>query len=60
MLRLTMLIYSIAGTTMAGIGVVVAVTLNRYDVASIIIAAAVGAVLALPASWIVARKLESV
>ena len=60
MLRLTMLIYSIAGTTMAGIGVVVAVTLNRYDMASIIIAAAVGAVLALPASWLVAKKLESV
>ena len=60
MIRLMMLIYSIAGATMAGIGVIVAVTMNLYDFQSIIIAAALGAVLALPVSWLVAKKLEGI
>jgi len=59
MFRLTMLLYSIAGTTLAGIGIVIAVTMNRYDFQSIIVAAAIGAVLALPVSWFVAKQLQS-
>lgn len=59
MLRLTMLLYSIVGTTLAGIGIVVAVTMNLYDFRSIIVAAVAGAVLALPVSWYVARQLQS-
>ncbi len=59
MLRLTSLLYSIIGTTLAGIGVVVAVTMNLYDVQSIIVAAAAGAVIGLPVSWLVAKKLQT-
>jgi len=58
MFRLMMLLYSIVGTTLAGIGVVVAVTMNMYDVQSIIVSAAIGAIVALPVCWIVARKLQ--
>ena len=43
----------------AGIGVVAAVTMNLYDFRSIIVAAAIGAVVALPVVWIVAKKLEN-
>lgn len=59
MVRLSMLLYSVIGTTLAGIGVVVAVTMNRYDLTSIVVAAGLGAVLALPVAWGVARKLQS-
>lgn len=58
MLRLTSILYAIIGTTLAGIGVIVAVTMNLYDVQSILIGAALGALAALPLSWIVARKLQ--
>jgi len=50
--------YSIVGTTLAGIGVVVAVTLNLYDFQSIIWSAVIGAVVALPVSWMIAKKLN--
>ncbi|MCA0203669.1 hypothetical protein [Pararhodobacter sp.] len=59
MFRLTSLLYAIVGTTLAGIGVVVAVSLNLYDFQSIIVAAVIGAVAGLPVSWLVARKLQS-
>ena len=58
MFRLTSILYAIIGTTLAGIGVVVAVTMNLYDVQSILIGAALGALAALPVSWLVARKLQ--
>lgn len=60
MLRLTMVMYSIVGTTLAGIGVIAAVTMNLYDVQSIVVAAAVGAVVAVPVSWVIAKKLQSI
>lgn len=59
MLRLTSLLYAVIGTTLAGIFVVAVLTMNRYDVQSIVVAAAVGAILALPVSWIVARKVQN-
>ena len=58
MLRLTSILYSVVGTTLAGIGVVVAVTMNLYDVQSIIWSALIGAVVALPVSWMIAKKLK--
>ena len=58
MIRLTSILYAVIGTTLAGIGVVVAVTMNLYDVQSIIVSAALGALAALPVSWMVARKLQ--
>lgn len=59
MFRLTSLLYSIIGTTLAGIGVVIAVSLNMYDLQSILVAAVVGAVMAVPVSWGVAKALMS-
>ena len=35
-----------------------AVTMNLYDVQSILTGAALGALAALPVSWLVARKLQ--
>lgn len=58
MLRLTSVLYSIVGTTLAGIAVVVAVTLNMYDVQSIVWAVVIGAIAALPVSWLIAKKLK--
>jgi len=60
MLRLMSLLYAIIGTTAAGIGVIVAVTMNLYDVQSIVVAAVIGALIGLPVSWLVARKLQSI
>lgn len=59
MLRLASLIYSIAGTALAGAGVVTVLSVGRYDVPSILLGAGLGAVLALPASWMIARRLQS-
>jgi hypothetical protein len=60
MLRLTSILYAVIGTTLAGAGVVVALTMNLYDVQSILIGAALGALGAVPVSWIVARKLQGI
>ena len=59
MLRLMMILYSVIGTTLAGIGIVVAVTMNLYDVNSIIVSAVLGALVALPVTWYVAKQLQS-
>ncbi len=59
MLRLVSLIYSIAGTALAGAGVVVALSLDRYDLTAILLGAGAGAALALPASWLIARRLQA-
>ncbi|WP_165814407.1 hypothetical protein [Pararhodobacter oceanensis] len=55
---MTSLLYAVVGTTLAGIGVIVAVTMNMYDVQSIVVAAVIGAIVALPVSWLIARKLQ--
>lgn len=59
MLRLTMLMYSIVGSTLAGIGVIAVLSMGWYDVPSILTGAVLGAVLGVPASWLVARALQS-
>lgn len=58
MLRLTSILYAVVGTTLAGIGVVVAVTMNLYDFRSIIWAAVIGSIIAMPVSWMIAKKLK--
>lgn len=58
MLRVFGLVYPMVGTALAGGAVVVVLTLGRVDLAPILGAAAVGAVAALPVSWLVARKLS--
>ncbi len=58
MSRLFMLLFSIAFTTLAGIGIVVVLVLGRYDAASILAAAVAGGIVALPATWLVARRMQ--
>ena len=59
MLRLASVLYAIVGTTMAGILVVVALA-SGYDTLNyILIAAGLGAVLGLPASFYIAKAIKA-
>lgn len=58
MLRLFALIYALAGPTLAGVLVTATLTMNHFDARAVIVAAVVGFVLALPAAWVVAKRLE--
>lgn len=58
MLRLTMLIYTIAAGTLAGTGVVIALVMGQVSTVPIVAAAAIGFVLAVPVSWLIARQLS--
>ena len=57
MFRLFSLIYSIAGSTCAGIAVVIALVIGQDTLQPILMWAAAGAIVGLPASWIVAKML---
>ena len=59
MSRLFAMIYILAGTTLAGIAITAALTIGRDSASDIIIASVVGAVLAIPVSWLVANKLAA-
>ncbi len=55
--RLFMLLLTIAMGTMAGIGVIVVLVLGYVSLWPILIGAGVGAALAIPTAWLIARKL---
>lgn len=57
MTRLTMILYSMIGTTLAGSAIVVALVTGNDTLQPILMAAAAGAVVALPVSWWVAKQL---
>jgi predicted PurR-regulated permease PerM len=57
MSRLFMILYSMIGTVLAGSAIVVALTMGLDTLRPILIAAALGAVLAVPVSWFVARRI---
>lgn len=57
MSRLFFLIYSIAGVTCAGIGLVIALTMGLYTLPPILISAGAGALLGLAASLVITRRL---
>lgn len=57
MARLMMILFSMIGTALAGSFVVAALTLGHATVQAIVGAAAAGVVLALPVSWLVARRI---
>lgn len=59
MLRLFFVIYSLAGVTLAGAGIIAVLTAGMVDLWSIVIAAAIGAVMAVPVAWTIARRLSS-
>lgn len=58
-MRLMMVLYSIIGTALAGSAVVLVLTLGYVTLWPIVVAAAAGAVLALPVSWLVAREIAA-
>lgn len=58
MIRLMMILYSMIGTALAGAGVVAVLTAGYGTLQPILMAAAAGAVLALPVSWMVARQIS--
>lgn len=57
MLRLASILFSLIATTLAGTGVIAVLTAGYDTLIPILVAAAVGAILALPVSWYVAREL---
>lgn len=57
MLRLASILYSLIGTSLAGTGVIAVLVAGYGTLVPILWAAALGAVLALPVSYLVARKL---
>ncbi len=59
MLRLFMIIYTLASATLAGSAIIAALTLQLVDLRSIIAAALIGALAALPVAWLVTRRLAA-
>ena len=57
MTRLTLILFSMISTTLMVAGIVVALTMGLDTLTPILIAAALGLVLAIPASWLVARQI---
>lgn len=57
MFRVFSLIFSIAGATCAGIGVVIALVIGQDTLMPILVSAGLGALVGVAASWIVAKKL---
>ena len=60
MFRLASVLYAIIGTTLAGMGVVTVLTLGYFGVGPILVGAGVGALIALPTSWMVAQRLRDI
>jgi hypothetical protein len=58
MLRLASVLYSVIATSMAGIGVIAVLTAGYVSTTPILVAAAAGAILALPVSYVIARKIS--
>lgn len=57
MARLMLLLFSIVATSLMGAAVVFALVTGQDTLRPILIAAAVGFVLAIPVSWFVARQI---
>ncbi len=57
MSRLMMILFSMVATTLMGVGVIIALTTGFVTLKPILLAAAIGFVLALPVSWLIAKQL---
>lgn len=57
MIRLATMLYSIIGTSLAGTGVIVALVVGYDSVAGIVGAAAIGALIGVPFSYVVAQQI---
>lgn len=58
MTRLMLIIFSMASTTLMGVGIVAALTMGQDTLQPILIAAAIGFIAAIPVSWFVAKQIE--
>ena len=56
-MRLFGIIYALVGPTLAGILITAALTMNMVDTRSMIVAAVLGFVVALPVTWLVALQI---
>ncbi len=59
MTRLTLILFSMISTSLMGTALVVALTMGMETLTPILIAAALGFLLAIPVSWLVARQIAS-
>ena len=59
MLRLASILYSIISTSLAGTAVIAVLVVGFDTLVPILVAAGIGAVVALPISWLVAREIIS-
>jgi hypothetical protein len=59
MLRLASILYSLIATSLAGSFIIAVLTMGYGTLQPILLAAAVGAVAALPVSYLVAKKITS-
>lgn len=59
MVPLMLVIHIFLGSTLAGVGVVAALTLGLDTLTPILVAAGVGFAVAFPASWAIARRLKA-
>ncbi len=59
MLRLAGMLYSLIATTLAGSAVIAVLTMGYDTLLPILVAAGIGAVVALPVSWGVAKAIYS-
>ena len=57
MFRLASMLYAIIGTSLAGALVIVVLTMGYASVMPIVVAAAIGAILAMPASYLLAKTI---
>ncbi len=57
MTRLTLILFSMISTSLIGTALVVALTMGMDTLTPILIAAALGFLLAIPVSWLVARQI---
>ncbi|MBE2275257.1 MAG: hypothetical protein IAE87_03055 [Rhodobacteraceae bacterium] len=58
MTRLFLIIYTLAGPTLAGSAVIAALVMGFFAAKPIVIAAALGALVGLPVAWFIARQLS--
>ncbi|MFY0309422.1 hypothetical protein ACFMBG_05950 [Leisingera sp. D0M16] len=57
MLRLASILYSLIGSSLAGVGVIAVLVAGMATVPAILAAAAAGAALGMPVAWLVAKQL---
>lgn len=59
MSRLASILFSMIATTLAGIGVVIALVIGQDTLQPILIAALIGFIVAFPATYMISKKIES-